>query len=162
MTTRFVRAPLCGGLLMLTMLTPATAPAAQVTFTCSPTKVKGTVSDLTNTSTVSGTFVHIAEAVVPFLQGGVSASCVIVRFSAETYSHNIAIVRAYLDKTTAALPNEVIYTGTDANFLVRARSYEFVFPSVAPGNHTVRMQFRSGDGEIVTVSRYNTTVHFAP
>jgi hypothetical protein len=162
MANRLIGLLLCGGVPIFAALTPSTASAAAVSFTCSPTKVNGSASALVDTSTTSGTFVNIPEAAVNFHQGGVSASCVIVRFSAEAYSNNLVIVRAYLDRTTAALPNEVIYTGHDPNFLVRVRSYEFVFPSVAPGNHTVRMQFRSGDGESALVTRYNTIVQFAP
>ncbi len=76
--------------------------------------------------------------------------------------NNIVFVRAYLDNTTAALPFEVQYSGDDGNF-AHAHSYEFVFPSVAPGAHVVRGEFRSNlNGNTVTVLRHTTVVQFAP
>jgi len=42
------------------------------------------------------------------------------------------------------------------------RSFEFIFPSVAPGNHTVRMQFSSDKGNLVHVKNHNMVVQYTP
>ena len=74
MTTRVLGPLLCGGLLMFAVLTPATAPAAPVSFACSPTKVKGSASALDGSLKTSTTYGNIPEATVNFVQGGASAS----------------------------------------------------------------------------------------
>jgi hypothetical protein len=105
--------------------------------------------------------VNIPEATISFVQGGTSASCVIVRFSAGICAPGGGVyVRAFLDQTTAALPIDINYASNDACF--QAHAFEFIFPSVAPGVHTVRMQYRSLSGTIVYVARHNTVVQFAP
>lgn len=151
-----------GAALLLAVLTPAAAPAATTTVTCTPTKVKIVTSDLSS-FTASKTFVHISEAALSFTQGGASASCVIVRFSAMTFAFDsTVIIRAYLDNTTTvALPAAVQYSHNDVG-AAGAHSFEFVFPRVAPGNHIVHMQFKSADGKTVGVNPHNTVVQFAP
>lgn len=167
MTNRFLGPLLCGSLLLFAVLTPAAAPAAPVNGVCSPTKMKYSASAKNSSQTTSTTFVNIPEAGFNFVQGGSSASCVLVRFSAETAigTNQILIVRAFLDNTTAALPAEAVYSsgrGDDNG----ARVFEFVFPSVAPGSHLVRMQFRSFFGSAcpacVQIDRHNTVVQYAP
>ena len=75
-----------GAALLLIALMPTTAPAAPTSVTCSPTKMKISVSTLEDSKTSSQTFKTVPEATVSFTQGGASASCVVVRFSASTYS----------------------------------------------------------------------------
>jgi hypothetical protein len=71
------------------------------------------------------------------------------------------MIRAFLDNTTAARPGEATYlsiigSGTSGH------TFEFILPSVAPGSHTVRMQFRSVNGGTVSVLSHNTVVQHAP
>jgi hypothetical protein len=164
MTTRSIGPLLCGSLLLLAVLMPVAAPAAPTGGVCNPTKVKYLASDVALFKTSSTSFVNVAQASISFVQGGNLASCVIVRFSAQPFvavSGNTLIVGAFLDNATAALPNEVTYTegGSLAN---TARSFDFVFPSVAPGNHVVRMQFKSPSGASVDLGLHNTFVQYAP
>ena len=163
MTIRFFGPLLCGGLLMFAALTPTPAPAAQTNVRCSLTKMKISVSELDSSSTTSTTFKTLPEASVSFTQGGISANCVVVRFSAVTVSgpNDGVKIRAHMDNTTVALPGEVFYSG-DEGAAFGARSYDFVFPSVAPGSHVLRMQFRSTNGNIVYVHRHTTIVQHAP
>lgn len=161
MTIRFLGPLLGGGLLMLAVLMPATAPAAGTIGVCSPTKVKylASTSSIVRASAIFG---NIPEAGFGFVQGGASASCVIVRFSGLVQANaadDQLIIRAFLDNTTAALPSEVIYSFAGA---AEARSFEFIFPSVAPGNHFVRMQYKSFGGGQVTMYQRNTVVQHAP
>ncbi len=148
----------------LAVLTTANAPAAIVTSSCSPTKVRYMASDLDASSTTSVQFVQVPEAVVSFTQGGTGASCVLVRFSAQVFvasgAGSTGIFRAFLDNTKAALPESVQFTGNSTSN--EARSFEFIFPLVAPGNHVVRMQFRSNTGTNVFVERHNTIVQHVP
>jgi hypothetical protein len=140
-------------------------PASTATvITCNPTKVKAVASVVeVSRGSNSATFAQIPEASVSFTQGGASASCVLVRFSAETFAegNENTLIRAFLDGVTAGLPAEVQYSGTD-NGQFSARSFEFIFPSVAPGAHVVRMQYRSRNGTFTKVLRHNTVVQFAP
>jgi hypothetical protein len=161
MTNRSIGPLLCGGLL-LAVLTPAAAPAAPTVVTCSPTKMKVVASDPTiQSQTTSATFANIPQTKVGFTQGA-AGGCVIVRFSAQTSAtlNATLIIRAFLDNANAALAAKVAYT--DNNGGVGAHSYEFIFPSVIPGPHTVRMQFRSLTGIAAVVVRQNTVVQFAP
>jgi hypothetical protein len=163
MTSRFVDPLLCGALLLLTVLRPATASAE--TIQCSPTKVIIKTSALDNSTTTSQTFVNIPETAIIFTQGGTSPSCVIVRFSAETFAagNNAVNIRAYLGANVTVLPDEARYSGGDS--VVGTHLFEFVFPSVAPGRHILQMQFRSSPGATdpsVFVHVHNTVVQYAP
>ena len=106
--------------------------------------------------TTSTTFVNLGQTRVIFTQA--TAGCVIVRFSAEAGNTGagVMLVRAILDGVDVALPSQVSFAFND-NFGT-ARSYEFIFPNVAPGSHSVRMQFHSGDGPTVFVNNRTTTV----
>ena len=151
---------MCGGLLMLALLTPPAASAAPTIGACSPTKVKYIVSTLVHQTNLP-TYGNIPEAALGFVQGGIRASCVIVRFSAEVFAgpSDFLYLRAFLDGTTAALPVEIQFAVADATG-PSARSFEFVFPNVPPGNHVVRMQYRSGGGGFVTIWDHTTVLQY--
>ena len=137
---------LCSAGAAAVLLAAFTAGAsAATTVICNPTKVKASVSVAVG-ETTSLSFVNLADAKFSFTQGGSGASCVLVRFSAVTYAETgtAVFVRATLDNTAEAIPAQVQYSGNDGN-AARAHSYEFVFPAVAPGSHTLRMQFRSAE-----------------
>jgi hypothetical protein len=153
-----------GAALLIAAITPEPAPAAATTVACNPVKLRMIASDSPNVSTDLTTFKTLSEATVSFTQGGTAASCVVVRFSAESFVtsfNGIVFVRAFLDNTTAAVPGEVQFSGDDGN-RYRAHSYDFIFPSVAPGAHVLRMQFRSGTGgDTVFIKRRTTIVQHA-
>lgn len=153
---------LCGGLLMLAALTPSTASATPTIGACSPTKSSYVVS-IRNSQRSSTTFGNVPETSVNFVQGGAKASCVIVRFSATTFGAKM-MVRAFLDGVTVSIPDEVLFSSGDNNGLGGAHSFEFVFRSVAPGSHIVRMQYRSDPFApgTVTMQRHITVVQHAP
>src|SRR4051812_19650762 len=132
MTIRFIGALLCGGLLLL-VRSAALAAATPTAGACKPTSVRYlAAADFIVSSTTSGTFVDVPQARVTFIQGGASASCVIVRFSAGTYATGVnegIILRAYLDNTTAALPSALQFSGDDTT-KIRVHSFDFIFPSI--------------------------------
>lgn len=160
-------AKILGGVLVATALfsvgivAPAQAAATAVNCTA-PTKLRAIIAETGLTSfTNSQTFRNIPQTLVSFTQGGAVASCVIVRFSAEAGANGagfIMEVRAILDGVTEALPISVRFgEGTEV-----ARFYEFIFKQVAPGAHTLRMQFRSNNGVSTFVSNRTTVVLYAP
>lgn len=170
MTIRFIAPSLCGGLLLFALLMPSAALAASTpkTVDCSPTKMKILTSQAISTTT-SKTYADVTEATLNFTQGGATATCVIVRFSAQAFSKEDGVtVRPLLDVSTKALPPEVALAGMECIPTVgctsRSYSFEFVFPRVAPGNHLLRMQFKAGLGSAfgVYIETHNTVVVYAP
>jgi hypothetical protein len=139
---------------------PGTALGGITSGTCAPTKTKF-INDPAIRLTTSTTFVNLPSSVVNFVQGGASASCVIVQFSAAVITSTNAqlTLRATLDGVASSLPDSTPLMVDGANF--ETRSAVFVFPSVTPGAHTVRIQFLTSVGT-VEVSRSNVVVQYAP
>lgn len=149
MKMRWISPLVCGGLLLSASL----AQAAPTVINCAPAKLKIMASALEST-TSSTNFVNLPEAAVNFTQAGPGPSCVVVRFSAMALTSNNSVnVRAILENNTTALPSDVGFATDDLSF-------EFVFPSVAPGNHAVRLQYKSFSGQAVTIKRRNTVVQY--
>jgi len=163
MTIRLIRPWLGGGMLLFAIVTPVAVPAAPTMVLCSPTKLKASVS-AAESSTTSSAYENIPESQVSFVQGGNAPSCVIVRFSVEALAagaDNALEIRAFMGNITAGRPGSVLVGDRTGEY--RGYSYEFVFPSVAPGFHTIRMQGRSTvTGQQVSVRNHNTVVQFAP
>jgi hypothetical protein len=133
-----------------------------LTVTCAPTKMKINVTTGT-VSTNSTTFRAIPGTGITFTQGGTGPSCVIVRFSAASSvtGGGISHVEAVLDQVTTAEPGMVQFSGANVGSVSHA--FEFLFPSVAPGSHTLRMFFKvNSGGHTVYVDERTTTVHHAP
>ncbi len=149
---------------MLAAVTSSAAPAATNGGCNNLTRVRYSVAT-TVAGSQSTTFTNLSEGKISFVQGGTSPSCVIVRFSAQTFASSIdnaAVVKAVLDNTVDALPGSVQLSGDDGT-KSRAHSYEFVFPSVTPGSHILRMQFKSGlSGLNAQLNNYTTILHHAP
>ncbi len=130
----------------------AAAPQAMVSGNCADvTKINYKSDDSINQSTTSTTFVDVPNSTVFFNEGGAGSSCVIVTFTAETFAPDSRLlqVRARLDNSVTASPGVVQLSGDDDEDRdgrwARSHAFTFIFPSVAPGSHDVRMQFRSPD-----------------
>jgi len=128
----------------------AAAPAALQSGGCvNMTKINYAADDSINKFTSSTGFVNIPNSVVSFAQGGTTNDCVIVTFTAEAIApaNRLMLVRSVLDSSVVAAPGGVQFTGdNDEDFdgrWARSHAFTFVFPSVAPGLHNVKMQFRS-------------------
>ena len=154
--------------LLVAALGAASTAAAPTTGTCSPTRVKYLASDQTLFRTESTTYVKLPQGSVTFTQGGTTASCVIVTLSAQPNAVSIdgqepapMRVRVLLDNIPG-LPSFVAFSdGSDAANQVR--SFDFIFPGVAPGKHTVRLQFKAAlNASFTDMNRHNLIVHFAP
>lgn len=116
-----------------------------------------------NDTTSSGSFVTVHGTATAFNQS--AAGCVIVTFSSESYAEfdRLLFVRARLDGTKTAAPGAVQFSGDDDEDddgrWARSRSFTFIFPSVATGNHTVTMEFRSSSfGNAVHLGKHTTVV----
>lgn len=143
---------------------PGTASGGNTTGTCAPTETKF-INDPDIRPTTSTSFVGLPGAVINFTQGGTSASCVIVQFSAAVITSTNAqlSIRATIDGVASSLPDSTPLTIDSANF--ETRSAIFIFPSVAPGAHIVRIQFATSvvqGGSAVEISRSNLIVQYAP
>jgi hypothetical protein len=140
----------------------ASSRAAVAFGGCTPNAVKFKVSTLFQ-STTSTSPVDVSETTLNFGQGGTSASCAIVSFSSEASAaaNEVMLVDAVLDGSTICSPG--------GNFFVRSnsvatdladRAMNYVCPDVAPGKHSVKIQFRSGGGGQVALDFRTTLAHF--
>jgi hypothetical protein len=118
-----------------------------------------------NSTTSSGDFVDVPGTSISFTQGGSVSGCAIVTFSAESYAEfgRLLLVRARIDDASTAAPGAIQFSGDDDEDedgrWARAHSFTFIFPSVAPGNHTVTMQYRSlRYGRAVHLGKHTTVV----
>ena len=124
------------------LLMGAAVADAATTGACSPTKTNYLATDSPGAVGSTTVFSDIAEGTLTFTQGGTSRSCVIVQFFADTQVQNNTIyVRPLLDGNVGT-PQEARYLSV-LNFEGGARSMAFVYASVAPGKHTIRIQFRT-------------------
>src|SRR6185503_18681511 len=93
-----------------TGLLAGSVSAAAISGSCTPTKTQFVASTLADSTTISSSFVNVPQATVTFTQGGNSPSCVLVRFTATTYTQDAIdalAIRALMDGTTAGMPSEL-------------------------------------------------------
>jgi len=136
------------------LVTPVAAGA------CNLNRVKYRTATNQN-STYSVNFVDVPESSININIGGPNPSCVIVTFSASARVVNsIMYVRAYIPQLGAtAQPETAFFTALSGN-MFHAHSMQFVFPSIPPGQYSVRVQFRSQNGQLVVVGTRTTTVQY--
>jgi hypothetical protein len=111
-------------------------------------------------STSSASFVNIPQTQLDFTVGGAAETCVIVVFSAQTQTaadENMG-VRAFITGLGSGEPADTFLgAGTGA---VEARSTQFMFENVSPGDYSLRMQYRSGlAGSSVTICEPTVVIH---
>lgn len=144
-------------LLLAGALMPAPAAAATA-VNCMPAKVKAIVSDAFR-STTSTSFVRLTETGGRFTQGGSKASCVMVRFEGyvATDVDNVLTISATIDGKPIG-ERQLAY----AAVVYQPRAWTFIVPSVTPGVHAIRFNFRTNNGKAVSVSSTNTIIYYAP
>jgi hypothetical protein len=137
--------------------------AATAVGTCRPVEVKFSASDKDQNTTTSTTFINLPEAVINFTQGGRAPSCVIVYFTGMVAvgSNGQLFVRAVMDGSNVGLPELFQFIALSNNFS-HTHTASFIFPSVAPGAHQMRIQYSSGNGQTVVIGRHNTVANYAP
>lgn len=124
-------------------------------------KFKVLTDDTLSKWTGSTGFVDIPNGEMTFSVSGPAASCVIVSFSSNAYAAGRAaeFVQAVIDSSAVAKPGPVQFAASDGTYNF-AKSFDFIFPAVAPGTHTVKMQFRSFDGQIVFINKHTMMLNF--
>lgn len=154
------------GLLGIAVLIATAIPSpatAKITGKCTPAHIAFVASDKAS-ATSSGGLLPVPDMFLSFTQGGNAASCVMLQFQAQahapgTTSSLIGLdARLDGDDTDNYFPPEPQFAANDATFGV-IRSMTIVFPSVAPGQHTVRMFFRSANGGVVELSQPSLIVN---
>jgi hypothetical protein len=135
----------------------AAATAAAMGGNCAPaTGMVFRASSIDNSQTNSATYATIPESIIGFTSA--TAGCVIVTFTTQMNSgSNRVMVRAYLDHAVG-LPSEMQFNESISQ--TETRSATFIFPSVAAGAHTLRMQFATPDASNITIMRHSTIVHY--
>jgi uncharacterized phage protein gp47/JayE len=119
-----------------------------ITGTCKAPKVNFATNDA-GSSTTSSAFATIPGMSVTFTIPGSATSCIVAEYSGQAFAPSGALIniQAVLDGASVAAPGEVQLAGdTDENANSEwSRSYamQFAWPSVAPGTHTVTIQWRS-------------------
>lgn len=118
-----------------------------------------------NASTTSSNFVNVPNALISFTQGGAGNGCVIVTFNADAWapSGRLLQVRTLLDGAVVAQPGLMQLSGDDDENnngkWSRAHSATFILPSVAPGAHTIAVQYASGNsGFRVYLYKHSTVI----
>jgi hypothetical protein len=136
--------------------------ASYKTGSCHPSQVKFIGSEVVR-STDSRVYVIIPYTSLIFTQGGTSSSCVIVYFSAKAAALGVGkmwLIATIDDSNADAMPSETIFTGSTA---VQTQAVSFIFPTVAPGRHTLRMRFLTDrDNQPINIFNSNTIVSFTP
>jgi hypothetical protein len=142
----------------MAMLT-SSANAIVVGRNCGPLPQVATVHSTDRQTGSSDVFAPVAGSLVGFTVAGTVNRCVIVSFSAQAYAPagRLIWVRALLDRRPS-IDGEIAFAAEDGNF-AQARSYSFLFPSVAPGSHQVFVEYRSQvNGEAVNIDRFAVEV----
>ena len=139
--------------------TPVAAPAAPVAGACETTGTKVKVST-TYQSTASTAYVNVIEIAIPFTQR--RTGCVIVSFSSLAYAdpNYTMYVSAAVDGFGCA-PYDFLFAQSNASGSpITVRAMNFLCRDVAgPGNHTVKMLFKS-DGGLVALRDRTMIVHY--
>ena len=98
-----------------------------------------------NVTTTSTTYVDVPGTYLAFTAGGATNSCALVTMSARMLAvdPDTMFMRVLMDGVTVAEPGEVVMASKDPSGYFTARSYTWVFPSVTPGAHSFRIQFKT-------------------
>jgi hypothetical protein len=159
--------PRLHGLTLLAAAVLLSLPAAAVgsrpaaALACGILPYTEAVVNGTSQRTTSRAFVDVVGSSLRFRTK--ETSCIVVRFSAQVMALGDGSVRTM---QVRAVRNDgrgdVLSPDGPIQFVVGpvadARSFGLLLPAVPPGLHTVRMQFRSGDGSVVVIKSLNMNV----
>lgn len=125
---------------------------------CSMSKVKFKTSDVFALTT-STSYVDVPDMDLTFTVSGNTGTCVEVLFSGEVATEGEGMrVRAILDGVTRSIPNNVLFADQAAFF--GSHAFHFAFKSVAPGTHTLKVQWRSQAGGEIYIDTRSLFVHY--
>ena len=115
-------------------------------------------------STDSTTFTDVTGSEVSFNIGGKNDTCVLVNFSAQAFAPasggKLMKVRALLDGGVESTDGDIQLVAESGAFS-DAHAYNFLFTNVAPGAHSVKMQFeRTSSGtDKVFINQFTAVVY---
>ena len=135
---------------------PQSLPPAISSGSCVETAMKYSVStDLQTTGSKS--YTDVGGTNISFDQG--TSGCAEISFSAEgaTVPGEILITRVLLDNATACLPDANFFASDSPSSALADHAMNYICTGVAPGSHTVKVQFRSRFGHKVALD-YRTTI----
>jgi hypothetical protein len=116
-------------------------------------------------STVSESYVNIGGTKVKFVQGGTKPGCVMVSFAGQAFSSasENMVIQVLLDDTTPCAPADIVFVASAASPPAAAsRAMDFLCSDVAPGGHSVRMQYKAEGGTTVAFYGRVMTVRYVP
>jgi hypothetical protein len=148
--------------IVLVAAVPEVGNTARVTGKCPTNQIAYAASSEPEFVAVATTYTNLLETAVTFTQGGTSASCVIAVFSAEGFAPTgvNVYIRAVMDGVTVGLPDEVRFMG-DNPTLYNTHTMTFIFRQVAPGSHTLRIQYlRTEPNDRTEIGVHNVIVHY--
>jgi hypothetical protein len=135
---------------------------------CITNRIAFATTSLESGASLARPVLSVADATVQFTQGGSEPGCVIVHYSSEVRGSVPLRIRALLDgdgilNGTVGEPGAVTYahreTIEEYSGEYRTQSFEFVFPQVTPGPHTIKIQWRGQPGQRLYFGKHTTTVH---
>ena len=112
--------------------------------------------------TTSTGFFDVAGSTVSFSIGGSVKTCVLVNFSGEVAAQSnvntgLMLIRAVRDNAILSADGEVQFV-VDTGFLADAHAYNFIFPHVPPGPHSIKMQFQRASGNFAVIVKFDMVV----
>jgi hypothetical protein len=140
---------------------PNTARAARTLGNCAVPQITFSISDSDN-STASASFQTVAGSSISFVQGGAKAGCVIIDFQASAFANTngneIITLNTTLDgQEGVCLPDQPSFMAGSVFWAV-TNTISFFCLHVAPGSHTITVEFRSANGGVVDLINPVTVV----
>jgi hypothetical protein len=129
-------------------------PATIITGSCKAPKVNFASNDVSN-STTSTAFANLPGASVGFTIPGSVTSCIVAEYSGQAFAPGTSLIQiqVLLDGATVGAPGIVQLVGNDAGSFSDSYAMQFVWTNVAPGGHSVTVQWRSFDGQNVHINK---------
>jgi hypothetical protein len=129
-------------------------PATIITGSCKAPKVNFASNDA-NTSTTSTVFANLPGASVGFTIPGAATSCIVAEYSGQAFAPDTSLIQiqVLLDGATAGAPGVVQLVGDDEGSFSDSYAMQFVWANVAPGAHSVTVQWRSFNGVSVAINK---------
>lgn len=103
--------------------------------------------------------VDVEGSAISFNVGGTGSSCVIVSLGAQAFAPGTAAfmsVRTLLDGVPS-IDGEIQLAAESVSFS-DTHAYNFLFPSVKPGNHFFSMQYRSPNADKVFINDFDINI----
>jgi hypothetical protein len=111
----------------------------------------------------SSAYADVGNSSLSFTIGGSGKSCVIVTYAGRmrAVTPEALWMRAVMDGSKIGEPGEVVMTADDGGAgSYAAHSFTWLFPSVSPGGHVVKFQFRTELGSPAGIFQHTVVVQY--